>query len=272
MTIEFAPLLTLEVVHDYYHGRCLDFELVIPAATERRLAGGRLLAKTRDGLVTVLFEKGAGSAPLVALTGKTLQFGLRLLNPYFSNFTALPFAPSEGLPLYRNSGADHTRLQPPVMLLLDPANAEDAELLRAGLFCLAEIKLDAAFYSTAPAFQIAFSPRQETLKYYVVATNYGAGEFNQLNVSDAGFAADARPQINFSRIASSGFGADDIPPDLLAGGGARVVMFRSQQPVARQEKARRRIQLARSNDVIIAQLPQPGAAAATANLVVNLSK
>lgn len=272
MTIEFAPLLTLEVVHGYYVGRSLDFEFTTPSATERRLAGGRLLAKTRDGLLTVLFEKGAGNAPLIPLTGKTLQIGLRLLNPYFSNFTALPFPSGEGLPLYRNGGADHTQLQPPVMLLLDPSHEEDAELLRAGLFCLVEITLDAAFYSAAPAFRIAFDARQETLKYYVVATNYSSGEFNQLSVTDAGFAADARPQINFSRVASSGFGADDIPPQILGGGGARVVLFRSQQPVARQENARRRIQLARNNDVIIPQLPQPGAAAATANLVVNLSK
>ena len=42
--------------------------------------------------------------------------------------------------------------------------------------------------------------------------------------------------------------------------------------MARREKARKRIQLARNTDVIVAQLPQPGPAAATADLVIHLSK
>ena len=52
----------------------------------------------------------------------------------------------------------------------------------------------------------------------------------------------------------------------------KVALFRSQAPVARREKARRRIQLARSTEVIVQNLPQPGAAAATANLIIHLSK
>lgn len=269
--IEFAPLLTLEVTHAYYGGRCLDFDYTIPSTTERLLAGGRLLAKARDGRLTVLYEKGEGDDPLAPLPGRTLQFGMKLLNPHFSNFTELP-APAGGLPLYRNSGADPAALEGPVALLLDPAREEDAELLRAGLFCVAEIELDAAFYTAPPEFAIEFDAREETLKYYVVARNYTASEFNQLDVTDAGFTTDARPRIDFSRVAASSFAADDIPPGLLGGAEVRVALFHSQQPVARQEKARRRIQLARDNDVIIAQLPQPGAAAATASLVVHLSK
>ena len=273
--IEFAPLLTLEVTHDYYGGRCPDFGVWIPSTTERRLAGGRVLAKTREDRLNLLFEKkeaGANLEPLLPLAGRTLQFGLKLLNPGFPNFTELPFLFGEGLPLYRNAGADPSQLQAPVTLLLDPAHAEDAELLREGLFCLVEITVDAGFYAAPPAFEIAFQARAETLKYYVVARNYTAGEFNQLDVSDAGFAADARPQIRFDRIPPSGFTSAEIPAAQLGGSDARVTLFRSQQPVARQDKARKRIQLARNNDVIIAQLPQPGAAAATADLVVHLSK
>jgi hypothetical protein len=270
--IEFAPLLTLEVTHAYYGGRCFDFDYTIPAATERLFAGGRLRAKARDGQLTVLYEKGEGGSPLAPLAGRTLQFGMKLLNSHFSNFTELPALPAEGLPLYRNSGADPAVLEGPVALLLDPANEVDAELLRAGLFCVIEIELDPGFYTAPPGFAIEFDAREETLKYYVVARNYTNSEFNQLDVTDAGFTADARSRIDFSRVAASSFAADDIPPDLLGGAEVRVVLFRSQQLVARQEKARRRIQLARNNDVIIAQLPQPGAAAATANLVVHLSK
>ena len=270
--IEFAPLLTLEVTHAYYGGRCDDFEFTTPSATERLLAGGRLIAKTREAKLTVLFEKGAGGGPLSPIGGRTLKFGLRLRNIFFSNFSVLPFLPGEGLALYRNAGADHAQLQAPDPLLLDPAHEEDAELLREGLFGLVEIAVDPGFYGAPPAFAIAFAARAETLKYYVVARNYPLAEFNQLGVSDAGFATEARPQINFDRVAPSAFTAEDLPATLLGDVGARIALFRSQAPVVRREKARKRIQLARNTEVIIPQLPQPGAAAPAANLVIHLSK
>jgi hypothetical protein len=274
MTIEFAPLLTLEVTHAYYGGRCPDFEFWMPSPTERALAGARVLAKTREDRLHLLFEEAPGAQlePLLSLTGRTLQFGLRLRNAALLNFTELPFLMGEGLPLYRNAGADPKQLQAPVTLLLNPAHAEDAELIRAGLFCLVEITVDAGFYAAPPAFAIAFTARAETLKYYVVARNYTDSDFNLLDVNDAGFTADARPQISFQRIASGNFTPAEIPAAQIGGSDARVTLFRSQQPVTRQEKARKRIQLVRNNDVIIAQLPQPGAAAATADLVVHLSK
>ncbi|MDH4172683.1 MAG: hypothetical protein OEW90_00245 [Betaproteobacteria bacterium] len=270
--IEFAPLFTLEVEHAYYGGRCPDFAFAIPAPSARLLAGGRLLAKTHEDCLTVLYEKDAGGAPLAPLGGATLQLGLRLANSHFSNFTALSFAPGEGLPLYRNAGADPAVLQAPVMLLLDPADAADARLLREEFFALVEIELRAAFYDTAPAFRVPFAARAETLSYYVVARGYTAGQFNQLDVSDAGFATDDRTQIHFERVASSAFTAAELPAALLGGAGTRVTLFRSQDPVARQQKARKGIQLTRNSEVIVPQLPQPGAAAATASLVVHVSK
>lgn len=270
--IEFAPLLTLQVTHAYYGGRCADFEFTTPSATERLLAGGRLIAKTREAKLTVLFEKAPGGGPLSPVGGRTLKFGLRLRNAFFSNFSVLPFLPADGLALYRNAGANHAQLQAPVALLLDPAHEEDAELLREGLFGLVEIAVDPGFYAAPPAFEIAFAARAETLKYYVVAANYPLAEFNQLVVSDAGFATDARPQIDFVRVAPSAFTAEDLPATLLGDAAARIALFRSNAPVTRREKARKRIQLARNNEVIIPQLPQPGAAAPAANLVIHLSK
>lgn len=272
MIVEYTPLLTLQIVHAYYGGACSDFEFVIPSGTQRLLAGGRLLAKAGAGRLTVLFQQDTDGSPVQTLPGATLQFGMRLINPHFANFTELPLQPGEGLPLYRNAGADATKLQAPVALLLDPAHEDDAELVRAGLFALVEAEIEEGFYAAAPDFQVGFSARAETLKYYVVASNYSAGEFNQIEVSDAGFTADARPQIDFDRVAASGFAADDIPPATLGESDARIAMFRSQQPVARQQKARSRIQLARNSDIIIPQLPQPGAAAASASLIVHLSK
>jgi hypothetical protein len=270
--IEFAPLFTLEVEHAYYDGRCADFEFAIPAASARLLARGRLLAKAQEDRLTVLYERGAGGEPLASLAGATLQLGLRLDNPQFSNFTALPFAPGEGLPLYRNAGTDPVTLQAPVMLLLDPADAADAQLLREAFFALVEIELRASFYGAAPAFRVPFAARVETLSYYVVARGYTASQFNQLVVSDAGFGTDGRAQIQFERVAPSAFTAAELPASLLGGAGARVTLFRSQAAVARQHKARKGIQLARNTEIIIPQLPQPSAAAATASLVVHVSK
>ena len=249
--IEFAPLFTLEVTHAYYGGRSPDFEFTAPSATERLLAGGHLLAKTRDSRLNVLYEKKSDGNPLAPVPGKTLQFGLKLLNPSFSNFTVLPFLPGEGLTLYRNAGADPTALAAPVALLLNAADPQDAELLSAGLFGVVEIELGAGFYASPPEFRIAFEAREETLKYYVVASNYQSAEFDELGVSDAGFAADARAQIEFDRVAAGDFGADDLPAALLGGGEARVALFRSHAPVARRANARRRIQLARDTEVII---------------------
>ena len=270
--IEFAPLFTLEVTHEYYGGRAPDFEFTTPSATERLLAGGRLLAKTREAKLNLIYEKNPAGGPMCSLAGRTLQLGLRLLNPCFANFSVLPFLPGEGLALYANSGADPAVLQAPVPLLLNSADPADAELLRAGLFGLVEIEIDAAFYAAPPAFQIAFAARTETLKYYVVARNYTAAQFNQLAVTDINPDAEPGRPIVFDRVVASAFGPGDLPPALLGGAGERIALFRSQAPVARREKARKRIELARNAEVLVAQLPQPAAAAATAELVIHLTR
>lgn len=262
--IEFAPVMTLEVVHAYYGGRCPDFEFFTPSGTGRILAGGRLLAKTRGSRLTVLHEK---NTPQVA--GRVLQFGLKLLNTYFPNFSEPAVDPADGMPLYRNAG---TALQAPVGLFLNPAHPEDAELMREGLFGVVEVMLEAGFYDAPPAFQVAFAAREETLKYYVVARNYTVAEFNQLELTDEGFTTEARPRIEFDRVAASAFTPDDLPATTLGDGAARVTLFRSLAPVARRARARRRIQLARNSEVLVQNLPQPGAAASTANLIIHLSK
>jgi hypothetical protein len=266
--IEFAPLFTIEVEHAYYGGRCPDFDFWVPELTARRLAGAHLLAKQRESQLAVFHEKGF--APLA--DGTLLRFGLKLVNPWFANFTALPFPPGEALALYRNDGVD-AALEGPLTLMLDPAVAEDAELMRAHLFALAEITTGDALYDAAepPAFKMRFEARTEQLHYYVVARGYSQNDFDQFRVSDAGFGTDSRPEILFSRV-NQLTGDGVLPPSALGADGAMVTLFRSRDPVARQEKARRRIQLARGNQILIPQLPQPAAAAPTANLVVHLSK
>jgi hypothetical protein len=59
---------------------------------------------------------------------------------------------------------------------------------------------------------------------------------------------------------------------MLAGANARVVLFRSQGLVARRAAGRRKVQLLKGPEVLIANLPQPAADRANADVVIHLSK
>jgi hypothetical protein len=146
------------------------------------------------------------------------------------------------------------------------------ELLHAGASIIIDVKIAPDFYSTPPAFDITFGAREETLSYYLVVANYNDTDFNSLSVSDAGFTDDARPQITFTRVPSDAFAAGDPPVALLGAAGARVVAFKSDAPVARQQRGRKKIQLNRNGEVLMDQLPQPGADKPDANMIVHISK
>ncbi|HWM25283.1 MAG TPA: hypothetical protein VNP98_10695 [Chthoniobacterales bacterium] len=148
----------------------------------------------------------------------------------------------------------------------------DAELVQAGVFGLMEVKIDAGFYTTPPDFQIVFEAREETLKYYVVAHNYGETEFNQLTVSDAGAVEDERPPIQFVKRSADAFTEDEISPASLTAGTGRVVLFKSDAVVARTNKARKKIQLRKNDEVLIAHLPQPQPEKTNADLIIPVSK
>ncbi len=138
---------------------------------------------------------------------------------------------------------------------------------------IVEVVVAETFYDAPPAFVVPFSTRSETLQYYVVARNYTQQHFNQLNVRDEGFAEENRPQVQFQRINSSSFTANELPLEVLASSPEqRVALFRSTAPVPRTERARRRIQLLRQNEVLIENLPQPSASTAQAELVIHLSR
>lgn len=151
-------------------------------------------------------------------------------------------------------------------LLLHP------ELRDSGVWGVLAVKIDATFYTTPAAFALAFSARQETLKYFVVADNYGSTEFDQLGVSDQGFGEEARSEITFDKVLPAAFTADDIAPALLGDGSARIALFQSQTQVARRERGFKQIQLARNGTVLVENLPLPGPERTQAHLIVHLSK
>ncbi|WP_019498204.1 hypothetical protein [Pseudanabaena sp. PCC 6802] len=124
----FRTLFTIAISHTYYTQGCKDFSFIIPVDSVQLLNNGKLIAKIRDGKLHVLFavdeaaEDGADATdrtgkPLVSLAGKSLRIGLKLLNPFFSNFTQFTSSDFDNLtqipisaldfysfcPLYRNS-------------------------------------------------------------------------------------------------------------------------------------------------------------------------
>jgi hypothetical protein len=142
-----------------------------------------------------------------------------------------------------------------------------AELQRATSSHIVEIDVSDDFYAAPePKFEIAFGARKETLKYYVVARKYSDDDFAALRV------ADVANEVQFARIEADQLSnATDLDPNLLIGGDARVVQFKSTTTVERRERGRK-IQLKRDNDVLIESLKLPSADRADANLIVHISK
>lgn len=332
MTSTFSTLFTITVAHDYYSKGCRDFDFIVPASTAGLLRNGKLIAKALGGKLTLLYEANDKGVALVPMAGTRLRFGMKLLNPLFSNFTDFNIP----APLYRNTLAtgsldpamgvlmtgqllSHTvtkTIRPVTVTVGDPAGQvlqtetittandrstiscnlygqaagmysvvesypgetetvtyySDPELLQAGVFGVVEIVIDSGFYAAPATFTINFNAKQETLKYYVVAGNYNATEFDQLSVADNGFAEEGRSQITFTKVPSATFTSDEIPPGLLAKAGEEVVLFKSQQVVARRENARKKIQLSKNGDVLIKHLPQIGADKASGDVVIHISK
>jgi len=269
MTIQFKTLFSLTVTHAYYGGVCPDFGFVMPAETERLLRGARLLAKTRDGRLHVLYEAGEGGAPIVPAAGRTLRIGLKLLNPLFPNFSAPAINPAAAVAVYTNA-VDALRLGAPQAVAA--ADLADPELVREGIFGLVEARIDAGFYAAPAVFEIAFAAREETLRYYLVVKRYSTADIDQLTVADTGFTDDGRDEVRFTKVPAAAFTPAEIAPALLGGGDATVLLFRSQAPVARRQRGRRKIQLRRNGEVLVEHLPQPGAERATSDLIVHLSK
>lgn len=158
------------------------------------------------------------------------------------------------------------------------AEAVDSTLLRQpelaaeAIWGALEITLDPAFVAAPPTFAISLAARQEVLRYYVVARNYGAAEFGQLNVTDAGATDDVRPLVPFERIAAADFAATDLPPEILGDASARIALFQSTAPVPRRDRGYRKLQLRRNAEVLVKHLPQAGPDRPQAQFIVHLSK
>lgn len=143
----------------------------------------------------------------------------------------------------------------------------------AGAWGLLELTVDAGHIAAGHAFTLSFTARSDTLRYYVVASRFGEAEFNQVQVLDNGFAAESRPAIQFNRVLPAAFGAGHLAPGLLdPSGNARIALFEAQASVARRARGPSGLELHRNGDLLIGNLPQPGADRPDAQFVVHLSQ
>lgn len=267
MMTRFKTLLALEVAHDYYGGVCGDVGFVVPDETARLLRGAGLWAKSVEGALRVFYRADDGGTPVTTASGKTLRFGLVARSPQLASVTE-GFDPSAGALQYKNVAAPAA--------LDDPATRApltDSELRREGAFGVADLRIDASFYTTPPTFRATLRARLETQRYYVVVRGFSNGEVDLLSVKDNGFGEPDRPEVKFAKVPPADQTADEkARVDLLGADGGRVLLFRSIAAVARRQPGRKRIQLLRNADPLIEHLPQPGRDRGTADLIIHLSK
>lgn len=103
MSTQFRTLFTVSITHTYYTPvGCKDFDFIIPTDTAQLLKNSKMTARVGDGGLRVLFGADKNGAALISAVGKTLRLGLKLLNPYFSNFTELDVNFRKKTPVYRN--------------------------------------------------------------------------------------------------------------------------------------------------------------------------
>lgn len=141
-----------------------------------------------------------------------------------------------------------------------------------GAWGLLSLTVAPAHVAAGHAFTLDFAARSDTLRYYVVAQRYDADQFAQVSVVDTGAGAEARPVIEFDRIAPEAFGAGHLSPALLdPSGSARIALFQARAAVARRARGPGGVQLHRNGDVLVGHLPQPGAERPDAQFVVHLS-
>ncbi|MBI1919790.1 MAG: hypothetical protein HYS23_01790 [Geobacter sp.] len=101
MITTFRTLFTVSISHAYYSETCNDIDFVLPLDSRELLRNAKVIWRVSNGVLYFLYETDAGNGPLISLSGETVRFRLKLLNPYFMNFTELDIPPKTVL-YYRN--------------------------------------------------------------------------------------------------------------------------------------------------------------------------
>lgn len=121
-------------------------------------------------------------------------------------------------------------------------------------------------------FILTLPAREDVLRYYVLVKPANQADFDSIQIQDQGAATDSRSPLTFTRHVPP-FGQGRLSPDLLDPGHTRqLVLFEATAPIARQARGPHGIALQRQGEVLIGDLPQPGADRSDAQFVVHLSK
>jgi len=267
MITRFKILFSLEVWHDYHGGVCPGVRFVVPGDVAHLLRGAGMLVKGSEGALHVLYRTDEAGVAVSPIPGRKVRIGLVAHDPYLANVTA-GFDPASGALRFQNTQVAAALDDPPGKTALRDA---DPELWREGAFAVIEIRVDPAFYTTPPRYQVRLQARRDTLRYYVVVKGFANGDADQLAVQEQ--PAGAPGEVKFEKVPPAQLSADERSrTDVLATDGAKVLLFRSLGAVARRERSTRQIQLMRSTEPLIERLPQPGKDRGTADLIVHLSK
>lgn len=109
MRLSLAPLLSIQVSHEYHGGPCGGLAFGSLPETERLLRGSHLRARVSDGRLDVYFEADGSGAPRAPLPAATLRFGLRSTDPNLYNYTRADALPPRGfVAVYRNQASSVT--------------------------------------------------------------------------------------------------------------------------------------------------------------------
>jgi len=137
---------------------------------------------------------------------------------------------------------------------------------------LLQLQVAAGHVLQGHAFTLSLAARTDVLRYYVLVKPVNPADLDSIKVVDQGAAAAGRTPIGFTAHLPP-FGAGHLTPDLLDPDHTRqVVLFEADAPLARQARGPHGIALQRLGEVVIGDLPQPGAERSDAQFVVHLSK
>lgn len=214
----------------------------------------------------------AGPAPTIAprLTARPLE--LTITRPDGTPLASARLGPADASWLFRGADAGEFIVSESTAggltasrhLLVDAGLAADPP------WGVLSLTASAAHVANGHAFTLFFSARSALLRYYVVVKPASDVDFASIQVEDHGAASDSRPPVAFTRLLPP-FGGDRLAPALLDPGGTRkIVLFEAQTPVARRAAGPHGFELHRNGEVLIGNLPQPGAERSDAQFVVHL--
>ncbi len=146
-------------------------------------------------------------------------------------------------------------------------------LAGAGCWGLLVLTASAGHVAAGHAFTLDLAARSELLRYYVVVKPASDADFDSIHIEDHGAADDGRgAPVSFRRVLPP-FGPGRLAPALLDPGGTRkIVLFEAESAVARRARGPHGFELHRNGEVLIGNLPQPGAERSDAQFVVHLTK